>query len=327
MNTTLQRVQLRHLHCFLAVARSGNLRGAAQALAVSQPAVTKTLAELEDILGVRLFERGRRGAEPTAAARALWPHASAVVAGLAEALQSVGGAAEHEHLVLGALPTLAPSFVPAVVQALADAAAPGRPHPASGGPRLQVLTDRNPTLLERLRAGGLDAAIGRLAEPDQMVGLSFEHLYAEPLVAVVRPGHPLLRRGTAPPGDLGGHLLALPLPGTLIRHSADSLLAQLGVGPPVRQVETLSASLGTELAVRAGAVWLTPLGAAEPALQDGRLTRLPWPPGATDEPVGLLLRTDAAPRPALQRLIGAIREQAAQRRAALAAALAATGSG
>ncbi len=310
MTLPLHRVQLRHLHCFLAVARSGHLRGAAQALAVTQPAVTKTLAELEDILGVRLFERGRRGAEPTAAARALLPYASAVVAGLAEAVHSVSSMAQHERVVLGALPTLAPSFVPAVVQSLVDVA---------GVPlRVQVLTDRNRALLERLRAGALEAVIGRLAEPDQMVGLSFEHLYAEPLVAVVRPGHPLLHTGSAPPPDLGGHLLALPLPGTLIRHSADSLLARLGVGPPMREVETLSASLGTELALRADAVWLTPLGAAEPALLDGRLVRLPWPPGATDEPVGLLLRADLSPRPAVQRLVAVVREQAARRRAMLA---------
>lgn len=312
MSTALQRVQLRHLHCFLAVARSGHLRGAAQALAVSQPAVTKTLAELEDLLGVRLFERGRRGAEPTAAGRALLPHASAVVAGVAEAVHSVSGAAQHERVVLGALPSLAPAFVPGVVQALVDAA---------GAPlRVQVLTDRNRALLERLRAGSLEAVVGRLAEPEQMVGLSFEHLYAEPLVAVVRPGHPLLHAGAAPPPDLAGHLVALPLPGTLIRHSADSLLSRLGVGPTAREVETLSASLGTELAVRADAVWLTPLGAAEPALQDGRLVRLPWPPSATDEPVGLLLRVDAPPGPAVQRLVTAVREQAARRRAWLARA-------
>ena len=47
MSTALQRLQLRHLHCFLAVARLGNLRRAAQSLSISQPAVTKTLADLE----------------------------------------------------------------------------------------------------------------------------------------------------------------------------------------------------------------------------------------------------------------------------------------
>src|SRR5215470_10956331 len=79
----LNRIQLRHLNCFLAVARLAHLGRAAQALNVSQPAVTKTLAELEDILDVRLFERGRKGA----------------------------------RLTLGALPTVAPSFVARVLQA------------------------------------------------------------------------------------------------------------------------------------------------------------------------------------------------------------------
>ena len=62
LTSALARLQLRHLHCFLAVARLGSLRRAAETLSITQPAVTKTVAELEDILGVRLFHRGRRGA-------------------------------------------------------------------------------------------------------------------------------------------------------------------------------------------------------------------------------------------------------------------------
>src|SRR5213595_2686096 len=64
-DAALNRIRLRHLQCFLAVAEARNLRRAAEALAISQPAVTKTLNELEEILGVRLFERGRGGARPT----------------------------------------------------------------------------------------------------------------------------------------------------------------------------------------------------------------------------------------------------------------------
>ena len=61
----LSRIRLRHLQCFLAVAQQGNLRRAAQALAITQPAVTKTLNELEEMLGTPLFVRGRKGATLT----------------------------------------------------------------------------------------------------------------------------------------------------------------------------------------------------------------------------------------------------------------------
>jgi uncharacterized membrane protein len=64
-STALSRIRLRHLQCFLAIVRTGTLGGAAQALSITQPAVTKTMNELEEILGTKLFTRGRKGAAIT----------------------------------------------------------------------------------------------------------------------------------------------------------------------------------------------------------------------------------------------------------------------
>jgi LysR family pca operon transcriptional activator len=64
-NLTSGRIKFRHLQCFLAVTQFGSVQRAADSLSITQPAVSKTIGELESILGVRLFERGRRGAAPT----------------------------------------------------------------------------------------------------------------------------------------------------------------------------------------------------------------------------------------------------------------------
>src|SRR5690606_5306856 len=64
------RIKLRHLHCFLEVARQGSVQRAADALAISQPAVSKTLRELEELLCNRLFERNRQGVVLTEAGTA-----------------------------------------------------------------------------------------------------------------------------------------------------------------------------------------------------------------------------------------------------------------
>src|SRR3982751_2287503 len=66
---------------------------------------------------------------------------------------------------------------------------------------LRIHTGANPELLARLRQRELDLVIGRFAEPAHMPGLSFEHLYADPLVLAVRPGHPLLAQDD-PKADL-----------------------------------------------------------------------------------------------------------------------------
>ena len=83
-NLTSGRIKFRHLQCFLAVMQFGSVQRAADSLSITQPAVSKTIGELESILGVRLFERGRRGAAPTREGRLFAPHAAACVGALRE---------------------------------------------------------------------------------------------------------------------------------------------------------------------------------------------------------------------------------------------------
>src|SRR5438034_578159 len=123
---------------------------------------------------------------------------------------------------VAALPTVAPSVLPRVLRAYRTA----RP-----GAELRVITGRNALLLDALRARELDAVIGRMAEPDEMVGLTFELLFSEPLVMVARAGHALARAKRLNAAAIGEQPLVLPLAGTIIRHSADSFLRAHGVVP------------------------------------------------------------------------------------------------
>jgi len=303
------RIKFRHLQCFLAVAQQGSLQKAAGILSITQPAVSKTLKELEAMLAVRLFERGRRGAVLTREGEAFMRHAGASVSALREAVASVAQASRESGAVLdiGVLPTVAPSLMPELLLLLdrQDAIEPARPRS-----RLRIHTASNPELLNQLRQRGLDMVIGRFAEPSQMLGLSFEHLYAEPLVLAVRPGHPLLG-GEAPVQDalaqLGRFTVVLPMPGTAIRHSADTFLLQRGLGAPSRTLETLSVSLARHYTAASDAVCLFPLGALAAELASGALVRLQVNTSGTEERVGLTLRADMAATPAQQQVISAVR--------------------
>ncbi len=105
---TNTRVKFRHLQCFLAVTRLGSVQRAADSLSITQPAVSKTIGELESILGVRLFERGRRGAVPTREGRLFAPHASACVAALREGVDMLCASGEVPGTMsIGVLPTVA----------------------------------------------------------------------------------------------------------------------------------------------------------------------------------------------------------------------------
>ncbi|MFA8327225.1 pca operon transcription factor PcaQ [Burkholderia ubonensis] len=299
------RVKFRHLQCFLAVAQLGGVQKAAESLSITQPAVSKTIAELESILGVRLFERSRQGARPTREAQLFMPHANACVLALRQGVGLLahdgGGAAAT--LEIGMLPTVAASLAPALMKAL-----------AARWPRVVVrlATAANADLLERLKAGAIECAIGRLSEPERMVGLAFEQLYNEPLVAVVRAGHPLMA-SAAPAAELARYPVVLPPYGTLIRQSAEQLLGACGAPPLDAFIEVLSVSVARALALENDAVWFVPQYAAEYDLSTGALARLPLPSAGTDEPVGLILRTDAEPSPVARTLIDAVREIARAR--------------
>jgi len=308
------RIKLRHLQCFLAVADLRSLQRAAERLSISQPAVSKTLRELEEILGVQLFRRGRRGAAPTADAEAFERHARASVGALQQGIDSVAQARRRGGVVLrlGLLPSLAPCFAPPALLAF-RAAMPGA--------MLQVASGSNARLLDELKSGALDVALVRLSDPDRMSGLSFEYLYADSLALVVRPGHPLLG-GTEPTlARAAAWPAILAERGTTIRQSADSLLAAHGVAAPADWIDTLSVPLARALVHASDLVWFAPLAAVEDDLAAGMLTRLPVSTAGSEEPIGVALRADSAPGPARNALLGALRAEAARRRGAPAQGL------
>lgn len=305
------RVKFRHLQCFLAVAQFGSVQRAADSLSITQPAVSKTVAELEAILGVKLFERGRHGAVPTREGQLFMPHASACVSALRQGVDLLARAegAAAATLEIGILPTVAAALVPPVLKRF-----------AALWPRVivRLATGANPELLERLKAGTIEFAIGRLADPERMVGLSFEQLFSEPLIAVVRAGHPLALGAGLPATSLEEFPVVLPPFGTLIRQSAESLLSAWGVPPLSGFVEVLSVSTGRALTLENDAVWFVPLSAVEYELAHGMLVRLPLPFAGTGEPVGLIRRSDTQPSPVGRAFIDAVREVAQLRMAAAA---------
>lgn len=298
-----RNVQLRHLRCLVAVAQERHLARAAERLALSQPAMSKTLAELEELAGTRLVERssaGRRGVQGlTAAGEQLLAHALRVLEAIEASAQAVAPVSGErlERLRIGTLPSLAASLVPEALAALRER-----------WPALQVIvkSGANGVLLDELRAGELDLVIGRMSDPKLMGGLSFELLHTEPLVFAARAGHPLARRATSVRAVLG-YPLVVYSEGTIPRHHTESFLRALGLALPANALQTLDVSVARALVACSDAVWITPLGAAQADLRDGRLARLRIDTPGTEEPVGLLLRSEAEASAARSTMAGLLR--------------------
>lgn len=295
-----QRIRLRHLHTFVAVAQQGTLGRAAETLNLSQPALSKTLNELEQLTGTRLFERGRLGAQLTLMGEQFLTHAVKVLDALNTAGQSLTRKDEHTPDVvrIGALPTAALGILPAVI---------GQFHKQQRNITLQVATMNNPMLLAGLKSGELDLGIGRMSDPELMSGLNYELLFLESLKLVVRPNHPLLNDTVTLSRVMEWPVVVSPK-GTVPRQTAETLLQAQGCKLPPGCIETLSASLSRQLTVDFDYVWFVPSGAVKEDLRQGTLVSLPVPSTSAGEPIGVLTRVDNPLSSAAQTLLSSIRK-------------------
>lgn len=309
MATLDPRIKIRHLQCFLEVARFGHVGRAAEQLHVTQPAISKTLKELEQALKARLFARTPRGLVLTAAGERFQEHAATGLLALQQAVESVAQARLLRETVLriGALPTVAARLVPAAVEALLE---------ARSDAVVDLVSGPNRFLLERLKSRELDLVVGRLAEPEAMVGLAFEQLYAECMTVVVRPDHPLLGEPEPQPRAIARFPLLVPGRRDITRPLVERWLLAQRVPPPLRRIETVSSDFARAFLARTDAVWIISQGVVALDLAARSLVALPFDTTLTAGPVGMTMRADERPEPILALFTGLLRRLGADLRSA-----------
>lgn len=298
------RIKLRHLTCFLEVARLKSVSGAASMLGLSQPAASKTIQELEAILGVELFDRSRRNLVPTSFGEVFLRYAGASITALKQGMQSVTQAEAAVSFTVGALPTVSARILPAAVTHFSV---------QRYGMKPRIITGPNGYIISQLRLGEVDLVIGRMAEPDAMKGFSFEHLYSERIALVVRPGHPLLQPSVFDIGAIVGFQILMPPPGSIIRPTVDRFLVANAIGPLTDEIETVSDSFARSYTRSSDAVWIISEGVVVDDIDHGLLVRLPADMSDTLGPVGLTTRTDTPPSLPVQLFAQSVRAVVAER--------------
>ena len=180
------RMRLHDLHVLMAVVQAGSMNKAAALLNTTQPAVSKSIAELERTVGVRLLDRHRQGVEPTKCGRALLDCGVTVFDDLRQGLKTIEFLADPTagEVRIGCTHLLAGSFVSAVVDRL-----------SCRYPRIQVqLMEMGNTPRPELRERNLDLLIARILEPLAHERLNFELLFDDSYVVVANAQSPWARR-------------------------------------------------------------------------------------------------------------------------------------
>jgi DNA-binding transcriptional LysR family regulator len=297
------RLKTRQLMLLIAIGDEGNIHRAAEILNTSQPAASKLLKDLEDVLGISLFERLPRGMRPTWYGETLIRHARIALSSLSlagselEALKT-GRAGE---VTVGAITGPAVSLLPHAVAMVA------REHPDL---RLQLVVDSSDVLLERLGRSKLDIMVGRLFEMHDKTNLSYERLADEPVCAVARPGHPMLGDATLALAHLEQAEWIVPPTGSVLRHRFELMFQEAGLDIPPRLIETSSILFTTKMLQESDFIAVVPTEVARYYASYGMLAMLPIQLSCTMDAFGIILRKDWLLSPAAKVVLRALRTAA-----------------
>ena len=244
-------MDLRQLETFAAVARHGHVTRAADALHLTQPAVSQQVLRLEQELGVALLTRTPQGVELTPAGADLLERADAILAQVAAARAAMD---EHAGVVRGHARVAATA-----ADALGLPAALAAFHAEHPGIRLALRHGSAAEVAGLARTGSVDVAVVAVpdGDPSARAGLEVRPLAEEPLRVLAAPGDPLVGGGPVAIGDLAGRPLILPERGTALRATVMAACQAAGFSP-VPQVEAADPAAVRELAAAGVGVAVVP---------------------------------------------------------------------
>ena len=285
---------VRQLECLVAVARTLSFRRAAEACYITQPALSAQIQQLENLLGLKLFERDRKRVIATAAGELLASRASAILADLRDLTEAAHSFKDplSTTLKLGVIPTIAPYVLPRALKEV-----------HRRFPRLELFLRETQTsrCLELLSDGSLDLAL--LALEADLGDVETLPLYFDPFVLAVPPEHRLAGRKRVSEKDLLEESVLLLEDGHCLRDQTLSICDRAGA---CELGDFRASSLTTLVQMVAGGVAVTLLPEMSLPVEAGpdrRIEVIPFAAKGPGRTVGLIWRPSSLREPEF-RLLG-----------------------
>lgn len=298
----LRGLNVRQMLDLLAVVDNGGVTAAADVLNVSQPALTRSVRQLEESLGVPLLARKGRGVVPTRFGLSLARHARTIEAELRHVTRDLSDLrhAEAGHLVIGATPIGLATLVPPAMTQL---------HAARPGLTVEVHNESFESQLDALDRGEIDIVIGSLAG----AGGAHSHLVEEVLfhnnlAVLARGDHPLCALSEPGFADLAAAPWVISRGSVAIRQLVANEFRFEGIDPPAFIVETDSMLCAKGLLLSGDFICANPAELFTTEIERGVLKVIPvrWHSGS--RPIGFTLREHGTITPAMADLIDALRQ-------------------
>lgn len=301
MATLLKHLDLKHLRQLIEIADKGSIRAAAQALAITQPALSRSIRAMEADVGLQLVERGPQGAALTPAGARLLKYARIIEANLLLAEKELRGLSDASSLAEEVSFGMSWLTEAVIAASLVERVMRERPRI-----RLKTSVGDYEALAPKLMSGKLDFFIGPPPMEGPVVGIATQLLTEFPAGVVVRAGHPLAQRDSVTIADLIEASWILPATGTVPRITYDNCFLRHGAAAPepVFEVQPLSPAI-RQLILESDLVTILPTVFVQADLDAGLLVVLPF----DDEivfPIHLTRRQMNYPSPARDYVIDQI---------------------
>ena len=302
----LLRLRTRQLALATLLDAERNLGRAAAALNISQPAASKLLQQMEDTLGVRLFDRLSRGMTPTPSGEVLVPYARGVLADFAATRDEMVaiGSGLRGTLRIGCVAGAVPGLLASVVHVYMER------HPRVA---LSIAVSTSDQVVEQLAGGEFDLVLGRLPSRVPSDDYRIVPLLDEQQVVVVRASHPLTLRSRITLDDLVGFPLILQPTGSPQRTLFESLLRDAGITRSLNITETVSTIVTTSLLEVSDMVAIMPNSVAAHYGRLGLLCSLSLNTVLRVPPIGLITRVGRKPAAAVTRFVRLLRSRSGGR--------------
>ena len=294
---------MRELELLLAIHEHRSVTAAARALGLTQPAASRTLKDIEQMLRVHLFERDRaNGMQLTGAGELVIARSRGLVADLRAMTSELAAykAGSGGHLRLGLIPLVPGALIEQLLKILV-----GAPH------RMTVSISEGPTsqLLEALAAQRLDALIGRSSADRTAPGLTRETLMQQEACLLAHVQNARVRKPRFGLADLEDASWLLPPRGTPTRSAINECFAAAGLEPPLATVEASSSKvIHHVLAAHPDMLSIVPSEIGHDVERLGRVRRHAFPVPLRMPPVGLVYATRHRDMPVVRNLRNAVRE-------------------
>jgi len=298
-----RRMKLQDLHVLMTVVQAGSMGKAAQRLHTSQPAISRSIAQLEDALGVRLLDRHRQGIEPTEYGRALLDCGVAVFDDLRQGVKNIEFLTDPTagEVRIGSSPFLAPSFVSAVIDRLS------RRHPRIV---FHLVATETQTLHRELSERNVDLLITRRFDLFTDEQFAFEILYDDLYVVVAGAHNPWVRRRRIGLAELVNESWTLPPPESAVGSVAIEAFRASGLDYPRTTVFTLIPAVRISLLATGRFLTIFPASVLRFPVKRREIRVLPVELPIARLPIGIVTLKNRTLSPVAQLFIDSAREVA-----------------